>query len=109
LDGNSPWAHPAVWNAPNTKGVNGQLIDWNIVRLAHDITTGKDNITLLGLISEYKTLRVTDPTAPQNEYNWGIGLRLTHYLYLDGKIDLVGESQLLQDEGSILEEKSLGA
>jgi len=35
-------------------------------------------------------------------------LRVTHYLLLDGNIDLVGESQLLQDSGSLLAESSKG-
>ncbi|MHB1147469.1 MAG: T9SS type A sorting domain-containing protein, partial [Lutibacter sp.] len=43
-----------------------------------------------------------------NETNPGHGLRVTHYLELDGSIDLVGESQLVQDEGSILDNDSGG-
>lgn len=51
---------------------------------------------------------MADPGKAQNEYNPGHSLRITHYLDLDGRIDLVGESQLLQDEESVLEEQSLG-
>ena len=49
-----------------------------------------------------------DPLTSNDENNDGQMLRVTRYLDLDGNIDLVGESQLLQDENSILDNGSLG-
>ena len=39
----------------------------------------------------------------------GNGLTVSHYLKLDGTIDLNGESQLIQPPGSILEDSSKGS
>jgi hypothetical protein len=105
------WTNFPVWDAPNSVGIDGVTpIDWNIVRISHDINSGDKDITVLGLISDTPTkeLTMTDPLTTQDETNNGQGLRVTHYLRLDGSIDLVGESQLLQDEGSILDEASSG-
>jgi hypothetical protein len=100
------WTHFDVWDPPNSLGVDGTPIDWNIVWLSHEMDSGDKDITLLGLILEApelapdplydKTLTIEDPTAPFDEYNDGQGLFITHYLLLNGNIDLVGESQLVQ-------------
>jgi len=105
---NNTWIRPDVWDAPNSNGL-GAPIDWNIVRINHDINSGDRDITVLGLKSETagKLLNVTR-SGTQNEYNPGQMLRVTHYLLLHGNIDLVGESQLLQDSGSILDDASVG-
>ncbi|GAB2768195.1 hypothetical protein GCM10010465_11850 [Actinomadura fibrosa] len=92
------WARPNVWDFPNSTGVNGDPIDWNIARTSHNITSGDKNITMLGLHSESGLLTI-EADHP---------IRITHYLKLDGNIDLVGESQLLQDHGSILDNTSAG-
>src|SRR5690606_15520396 len=55
-----------------------------------------------------KELTMSDPGSAQDESNLGQSLRVTHYLKLDGIIDLVGESQLLQDQNSILDVTSSG-
>ncbi|MEH6537163.1 MAG: LamG-like jellyroll fold domain-containing protein, partial [Psychroserpens sp.] len=105
------WTNFNVWNAPNSLGIDGITpIDWNIVQTSHNITSGDKDIIVLGLISDTpnKVLAITDPGSAQNETNVGQSLRVTHYLNLDGDIDLFGESQLLQDEGSILEVTSSG-
>ena len=104
------WTHFNVWDPPNSTGVNGSSIDWNIVRTSHDINSGNKDITVLGLLSDTvnKELTVANPNETLNENNTGQSLRITHYLRLDGDIDLVGESQLLQDEGSILDTNSSG-
>ena len=105
----TPWLYgQGIWDAPNSLGVNKDSINWNIVRTSHGIKSGKQDITLLGLLSEKGKLSITDAGKTQNEYNPGHSLRITHYLDLDGVVDLVGESQLVQDEGSILEENSSG-
>ena len=105
------WTHFNVWDAPNSIGIDGVTpIDWNIVQTSHSINSGDRNITVLGLISDTanKTLAISDPGTPQNELNNGEQLRVTHYLKLDGIIDLFGESQLLQDENSVLDPTSSG-
>ena len=84
---------------------------------SHDIDSGNEDITVLGLLSDTATkeLTISDPGEPQDENNSGQMLWVTHYLLLDGYIDLVGESQLLQKRytlnqfsESILEEASTG-
>ncbi|CAM4160613.1 T9SS type A sorting domain-containing protein [Gillisia limnaea] len=103
------WTQPVVWDFPNSKGIDGSTpIEWNIVRTSNNITSGGKDITVLGLISESGELTIMDPNDPENEYNGGQSLRVTHYLRLDGGIDLVGESQLLQDMGSIVDPQSSG-
>jgi hypothetical protein len=97
----TPWRWGAtVWDYPNANGVDGTPINWNIVRVNDNISSGNKDITLLGLLSETanKQLTIADPDANQalNENNNGQGLWITHYLKLVGNIDLVGESQLLQ-------------
>ncbi|MDG5493183.1 LamG-like jellyroll fold domain-containing protein, partial [Psychroserpens sp. SPM9] len=105
------WTEFVDWDAPNSIGVDGVTpIDWNIVQTSHHINSGNKDITVLGLISDTpnKTLNITDPGTAQDETNDGQSLRITHYLKLDGNIDLFGESQLLQDEGSVLDVTSAG-
>ena len=106
----TPWTYgDSVWDYPNSFGINGTTkIDWNIVQTSHNISSGDKNITVLGLISTAGKLTIAEPTENQDENNSGQSLRVTHYLELDGAIDLVGESQLLQDEGSILDHDSGG-
>ncbi len=100
-DAASPWqwGH-SVWDYPNAIGVDGiTRIDWNIVQIFHDIYSGEAGgdagITLLGLLSETGELTVA-ATGVQDETNSGRMLWITHYLKLNGIIDLIGESQLLQ-------------
>lgn len=54
-----------------------------------------------------KLLKIATPGI-NDEDNPGQLLRVTHYLLLHGNIDLVGKSQLLQDEGSELDNNSQG-
>ncbi len=90
---------------PNSNGINGEKINWNIVKLnGKSIKNSAGNdIQLLALLDEGGSLDMEG----SNE-NSGSGLTITHYLKLDGKIDLNGESQLVQTQGSILEETSTG-
>ncbi|MEN9907902.1 MAG: hypothetical protein RLZZ540_1043 [Bacteroidota bacterium] len=94
---NTPWLYgDSVWDFPNSTGINGQSINWNIVVQSNDLNSGDKDISLLGLISNTgTTLKVSAP-GTQNETNSGHMLWLTHYLKLNGFIDLIGESQLLQ-------------
>lgn len=111
------WDSPDTWVnggdniLPNDLGLDGSTyIDWNIVNLEHDITSGDRDITILGLnIPENVKFTIADPIVTDPiELNDGQGLTITHYLELDGVIDLVGESQLIQTEGSVLDQDSGG-
>jgi hypothetical protein len=78
------------------------------VRTAHDINSGGRDIRVLGLISESGTLDIFNPSGSHDETNSGQYLSISHYLLLNGVIDLTGESQLLQDIGSIVDSGSSG-
>ena len=100
------WTNFNVWDAPNSIGIDGSTpIDWNIVQTSHNISSGDKDITVLGLISDTDNKKLT---IVNSNINNGQSLRITHYLELDGILDLVGESQLIQDEGSILDQDSGG-
>ncbi|MEZ4780162.1 MAG: HYR domain-containing protein [Flavobacteriaceae bacterium] len=109
------WTNFPVWDTPNSNGINGTPIDWNIVRTAHNITSGDKDITVLGLLVDSNELSIEDPSTPLNETNDGQMLWVTKYLKVDGKLDLVGESQLIQKRyntnqfgGSIFDNTSTG-
>ncbi|WP_418227726.1 LamG-like jellyroll fold domain-containing protein [Christiangramia sp. ASW11-125] len=93
------WARPEVWDAPNSPGYDGTSIDWNIARINHTFEANRA-ITMLGLLSE--------TTGKELTINASNPITISHYLYLDGSIDLQGESQLLQNHGSILANESGG-
>jgi hypothetical protein len=93
------WTHGTIWNIPNTKGLdNNTFIDWNIVKTDNNITTA-GNKTILGLL-------VTSNTLNANSDN---KIEISHYLKLNGKIDLVNKSQLIQTQGSVLDISSSGS
>ena len=92
------------WDVPNGKGINNTNINWNIVRAKHDITSASTDIYLLGLLSETGTITMDGNVTGQT----GNAMTISTYLDLDGILDLDGESQLIQTEGSILEESSSG-
>ncbi|MFD1095119.1 Ig-like domain-containing protein [Salegentibacter chungangensis] len=103
------WIRPAVWDPPHSTGVDGTPIEWNIAQVSHNIDSGSRDITVLGLLSDTPGKLLTMAAGGAlNENNTGQMLRVTNYLLLDGNIDLVGESQLLQDQGSLLAEASQG-
>src|SRR5690606_26844900 len=108
------WTHYDVWDAPNNIGIDGKTrIDWNIVETSHDINSAGKDIKVLGLLSlvPNKTLNMagTNPTKWQaGAGGTGNELNITHYLLLDGIIDLNGESQLVQPNGSIVDKNSKG-
>lgn len=109
------WDTAATWSnssdliIPNSLGLDdGTKIDWNIVQTTHNITSGDRNIKLLGLKNNAGKITIADPIEPQDETNSGQSLTVTHYLEIDGAIDLIGESQLIQTEGSVLDADSGG-
>ena len=108
-DNSVTWLNGGVLHLPNSLGIDGSTpIDWNIVETKNEITSGNRNITLLGMISESGKLTMDGTTYISSGTGIGQSLRITRYLDLDGTIDLAGESQLLQDEGSILDQDSGG-
>lgn len=107
---NGLWSNSNTWlngnsqTIPNGIGVDGTTpIDWNIVRTFHNVSSGNNNITVLGLKVENNTLSIAD-SNPLG----GHSLRITDYLKIDGVLDLVGESQLVQDMGSIVDYAGTG-
>ncbi|MDC9722637.1 MAG: choice-of-anchor D domain-containing protein [Urechidicola sp.] len=109
-DTSSTWLNSTDIYIPNTTGVDGSTsIDWNIVELTNDITSGNRNITLLGLISSTEKLTIDGTSNIATGTGTGYSLTISNYLELDGEIDLVGESQLIQPEGSILDADSGGS
>lgn len=102
IDGNwetdDTWTHYDVWNVPYSLGIdNTTKIDWNIVKTSHNITS-TGNKTVLGLIVNSNTISATNNSK----------IEVSSYLKLDGKIDLVGKSQLLQTTDSDLDVSSSG-
>ncbi len=112
---NSAWDTPATWlnnsdiYLPNTTGIDGTTsIDWNIVELSNNINSGTRNISLLALVSRSGKLTIDGVTDINTGTGTGQSITISHYLELDGVIDLEGESQLMQLEGSILDTDSGG-
>ncbi|MDR5589565.1 T9SS type A sorting domain-containing protein [Christiangramia sp. SM2212] len=93
------WARPDVWDYPNSTS-GGTAIEWNIAKVNHNITSDSKTITMLGLLSETENKLLS--------INGNHPITVTHYLLLDGNMDLVDDSQLLQDHGSILANSSKG-
>ncbi|MBJ6367131.1 HYR domain-containing protein [Snuella sedimenti] len=89
------WTYFSVWDTPNSNGINGDPIDWNIVSISHNVTANSKDFVVLGLLVNSGELTVTN-SGTQDETNNGHGLWVTHYLKLNGILDLVGESQLVQ-------------
>ncbi|MFD0861616.1 choice-of-anchor D domain-containing protein [Sungkyunkwania multivorans] len=97
---NGTWANGSDLYVPNDNlTINGipTDIDWNIVQVGDNVVANDDK-TVLGLFSTANELSVVNDSE----------LMVTHYLDLDGVIDLEGESQLVQDDGSDLEVASAG-
>ncbi|GIZ10241.1 HYR domain-containing protein [Flavobacterium sp. UMI-01] len=93
----TPWLYGStVWDYPNSTGINGDPIDWNIVVSSNNLNNDDKDITLLGLLMNTGTQLDVHAPGALNETNTGNMLWITHYLKLDGFIDLIGESQLLQ-------------
>lgn len=103
------WQNGTVQPIPNTVGLDGStIVDWNIVEMNHDLTSGDRDITLLGLKQNSGTLTIANPSETLDETNSGHSLTISHYYELDGILDLVGESQLIQRDGSVLDDDSGG-
>ncbi|MEO1031012.1 MAG: choice-of-anchor D domain-containing protein [Bacteroidota bacterium] len=111
-DGN--WDTSATWTNGDIQTIPGAAsivdasvtVDWNIVRTSHNITmdnsslpSGKnDNREVLALYVDANELTLSGDNATDT----GNALTVSHYLSLTGKIDLEGESQLIQENDSDL-------
>ncbi|MBU2929406.1 LamG-like jellyroll fold domain-containing protein [Winogradskyella psychrotolerans] len=109
------WTHNATWTFGSLQYIPGAVsivnpevtIDWNIVRTAHNISMNnvflpaqkEQNRTILALFVDDNELKITGESSAFI----GNGLTITHYLGLNGTIDLDGESQLIQTYDSDLE------
>lgn len=93
------WKNSSVITFPNSLSiVDGTTrVDWNIVETAHEVESNS-NQTLLALNVKSGEIEVTNDSK----------IEVTHYLRLDGKIDLNGQSQLVQTEDSLLDSASTG-
>jgi len=93
------WTNFDVWDAPQSMGVNSATkIDWNIVKTSHNIISNS-NKTVLGLLVNSNTISAIGDSK----------IEVSSYLKLDGKIDFVGKSQLVQTSESDLDVASAGS
>ncbi|HZW63499.1 MAG TPA: choice-of-anchor D domain-containing protein [Flavobacteriaceae bacterium] len=113
-DNSSTWENGNLQTKPGAVSLvdNTKTVDWNIVVTNHNVTmdnsslpaANNGNRNLLALFVDSNKLTVQG----NNTLKSGYGLTLTHYLKLDGKIDLEGESQLIQSLNSDLAVNSSG-
>ncbi len=101
------WTNSAVQDRPNSPSLVNPttIVDWNIVRTNHNVTS-VGNKTVLALIVNSNVLSISSSPASQTD---GTKIEVSNYLRLDGKIDLVGRSQLVQKTGSDLDILSSGS
>ncbi len=99
-DNQNTWLNGAVQKLPNSAvdGITGLAQTWNIVRTQHNVTSGNRPTTLLGLLVDSNRYSITNNQR----------LDVTKYLRIDGTLDLVGESQLLQPDGSYVDYNGTG-
>ncbi|WP_452600294.1 LamG-like jellyroll fold domain-containing protein, partial [Pontimicrobium sp. MEBiC01747] len=118
-DGN--WDTATTWQNGGEQYIPGSpsivdpniTVDWNIIRTNHNITmdntsslpsTNKDVRTVLSLMIDTNEVEIIGDNATDT----GNALTVTHYLSIDGKLDLEGESQLIQTTGSDFNPASSG-
>lgn len=90
----SSWLHGNVWDITN----EDENKDWSIVNIKHNINSSKSHTNLGLLVDVDKTLTVNGNNKLEN----------TWYLELNGTIDLLGDSQLIQTKHSDLVTSSNG-
>ena len=103
------WKNNAVQDIPYSLSIvdDTETIDWNIVKTTHNIVS-QGNKTVLGLYVGVGTGSKLTATTVGDVQTDGTKIEVSHYLKLDGKIDLVGRSQLIQKLGSDLDVTSSG-
>ncbi len=84
----STWEHGAVWDIENAF----DNIDWRIIKIEDNITTSNSHKTLGLIIDADKTLTVNGDHLIQNSW----------YFELNGTLDLMADSQLIQTQSSDL-------
>ncbi|TRX27548.1 T9SS type A sorting domain-containing protein [Flavobacterium franklandianum] len=92
------WLNHTVQDLPNSVSLIEGTIDWNIVKTSHNVSS-TGNKTVLGLMVNSNTITASNDTK----------IEVTNYLKLDGKIDLVGMSQLVQTLDCDLDVTSSGS
>jgi len=94
------WTNGSLQELPNNVSiVNASIpVDWNIVQTSHNVSSVGNKI-VLGLNVNNNTLSAQNDTK----------IEVSHYLKVNGKIDLVGKSQLLQPLNSDLDPTSTGS
>jgi len=90
---NNNWLHGDVWD------ITGVHPDCAIVKIEDDLKTNVSHNTI-GLLID---------SGVKLEVNNDVGITNTWYVKLDGEIDLVGESQLIQETFSELDVTSTGS
>ena len=122
-DDNNTWENGDVQYLPGVVSylyaseldADKETMDYNIVQIDHNVTLDNSttniptykngNRTVLGLdVSGSGDLQIDGNTLA----NTGYALTVSHYLNLDGTIDLEGESQLIQTTDSDLDPTSNG-
>ncbi|NBL64460.1 T9SS type A sorting domain-containing protein [Flavobacterium sp. NST-5] len=102
---NGNWSSTATWLNGNVQELPYGLsisnptipIDWNIVETNHTITSnGNKNLLALSINSD--TFLATNDSK----------VEISHYLKINGKLDLVGKSQLIQTLNSDFDATSAG-
>lgn len=91
------WDDTATWENGSGFQTPGQFslvnpakkVNWNIVQTKHNVVNG-NYTTVLALDIQSNEVAITNDRF----------LEISHYFKLDGRLDLVGESQLIQTENS---------
>ncbi|WP_411768817.1 LamG-like jellyroll fold domain-containing protein [Winogradskyella sp. A3E31] len=109
-DTDTTWVNGDVQTMPGDVALadNTKTVDWNIVETTHDLTMDNSGLlddgdgnysrTVLAHVLDSGEVTVDGDVASET----GFGYVVTHYLELNGKIDLEGESQLIQSTDSDL-------
>lgn len=104
----STWVNGSEQYIPGSPSIvdPNVTIDWNIVQTSHNITM--NNTGLPAANNDTRSVLGLDVAANELTVDTDNALVVTHYLKVDGLIDLVGESQLIQTQGSDLDVASSG-
>jgi hypothetical protein len=109
------WTSKDTWNNGSVQYIPGSIsivdpnitIDWNIVKTSHFLDMNNSSLPIakgnnrkvLGLFIDDSELTIIGDTNSGE----GNGLTVSHYMNLTGKINLEGESQLIQNPDSDLD------
>src|SRR5690606_1032252 len=90
------WINGDVQLLPNSVGIDGEtVVDWNIVKIDHQVNATGMDITVAGLLVNGPRL-----TIQNKDLKDGQRLEVSEYLNLSegAVLKLVGESQLIQGD-----------